>query len=64
MFLQLWLTALMGDVCAVFTKLQKQLQRGDLILPDVLTCRNQALCKLNLMESKPYPGGYESRFGM
>jgi len=41
-----WLTELMGDILEVFQTLQKQLQRDDLILCDLLTCRDSALRKL------------------
>ena len=60
--LQLWLTSLMGDVTSVFQTLQKQLQAGDLIMPDVITCRDMALRKLKIMKSGPYPGGIETKF--
>ena len=37
----------------------KQLHNGNLIMPDVITCRDIALRKLTIMEAGPYPGGYE-----
>jgi len=40
--------------------LQKQFQRDDLILCDVLTCRDSALRKLQLMQCSPYPGKREA----
>lgn len=56
------LTALMSDVTAVFQWLQKRLQQGDLILPDVLEARNSAIRQLTLMLSGPSPGGLEEKF--
>ena len=56
---QHWLTIVMADVCSIFRQLQKQLQRSDLIMPDILTCRDSAIRKLQLMEQGPYPGGFE-----
>ena len=35
---QIWFTAPMGDIFEVFTSLEKQMQRGDLLLPDMFTC--------------------------
>jgi hypothetical protein len=58
--LQLWLTSVMGDVVSVYQTMQMQLQRGDLIMPDILTCRDSALRKLAEMEDGPYPGGFEN----
>ena len=56
---QIWLTALMGDVAKVFKNLQKNFQSDDLILTDVITCRDTAIRKLDLMSNAPYPGGCE-----
>ena len=39
--------------------LQKQFQRDNLILCDVLTCRDSALRKFQPMENCPYPGKRE-----
>jgi hypothetical protein len=60
----LWLTSLMFDICTIFTTLQKQLQKSDLLLSDVLTCRDAALRKINLMTLQPFPGGKESQLQM
>lgn len=57
---QIWMTEVMGDILSVFQTLQKQFQRDDLILCDVLTCRDSALGKLELMQRAPYPGKRES----
>lgn len=57
---QKWLTALMGDLLQVFQQLQQQMQRSDLILPDVFTCRDAALLKIQTMKIGPYPGRRES----
>ena len=59
--LQLWLTSVMGDIVNVYQTMQKQLQRGDLIMPDILTCRDSALRKLVEMKINPCPGGFENR---
>ncbi len=44
----------------VYQQLQQQLQRDDLILPDIITCRDIAIRKLNLMKDSPYPGKREA----
>jgi len=36
--------------------MQQQMQRNDLILPDVFTCRDSAVRKLGLMKENPFPG--------
>ena len=59
---QVWLTALMGDVAKVFKNLQKNLQSDDLILTDVITCRDTAIRKLDFMSNAPYPGGCEEKY--
>ena len=57
---QVWVTKLMGDIIEVFQDLQKQLQRGDLLITDVLTCRETAKRKMEVLATKPYPGKRES----
>lgn len=52
----------MFDVTAVFTSLQKGLQKPYLILPDVLTLRDAAIRKLEIMAIMPVPGGEEEKF--
>jgi len=58
---QLWLTTLMGDIAYIVCNLQKKCQKGTLILPDVMTCRGQALRKLQLLENIPFTEGLESK---
>ena len=53
------MTAVMGNVLEIYQTLQKQFQRDDLIMPDVLTCRDSALRKFQLLENGPYPGKRE-----
>lgn len=52
----------MFDVTAVFTSLQKGLQKPYLILPDVLTLRDAAIRKLEIMAIMAVPGGEEEKF--
>ena len=59
---QVWLTALMGDVAKVFKNLQKNFQSDDFILTDVITCRDTAIRKLDLMSNAPYPGGCVEKY--
>lgn len=54
---QYLLTGLMSDVTAVFTSLKKGLQKPYIILPDVLTLRDTATRKLEVVASMPFPGG-------
>ena len=49
----------MADICNIFRQLLKQLQRSDLIMTDILTCRDSAVRKLKLMELGTYHGGFE-----
>ena len=46
---QVWLTALMIDVCAVFRYIEKETQKPHIIVPDILRYRDIALEKLNLL---------------
>eukprot|EP00795_Rhopilema_esculentum_P007132 gene7132-biopygen8533 len=50
---QIWLTALMGDIFEVFTSLEKQMQRYDILLPDIFTCSSMAHRKLDLLSGTP-----------
>ena len=59
----LGLTALMADVCTIYCHLQKALQRGDLVLPEVREARNAALLQLEMMTNGPLPGGEEEKLG-
>ena len=54
--LQVSLTALMIDVCAVFRYIEKETQKPDIIVPDILRYRDIALEKLNLLKDKLCPG--------
>lgn len=56
---QTWLTALMGDLFEIFQHMQQQMQRNDLILPDVYTLRDAAVRKLRIMKNGPLPGKRE-----
>lgn len=60
-YLQLKQTCLMADITAILQTLQQNLQKGNLILPDVITLRNNAIRKLRLIVDNPYPGGYEEK---
>lgn len=59
---QVLLTALMADVTLVLQHLQKSFQSTNLILPDVLTVRDNALRKLSIIRNGPLPGGHEEKF--
>lgn len=59
--LQLRLTCLMADIMLILQDLQKNLQKGHLILPDVITLKNNALRRLKLIQDGPYPGGKEEK---
>ena len=50
----------MGDILEIYQQLQQKLQRDDLILPDVITCKDIAIRKLNIMKDNPYPGRREA----
>lgn len=47
--LQFILTAFMCDITHIFTSLQKGLQRSHLILPDILTLRDAAVRKIEII---------------
>jgi hypothetical protein len=51
----------MGDILEIYQYLQQQLQRDDLILTDVMTCKCIAIRKLELMKDAPYPGKREEK---
>lgn len=55
------LTTLMHDISGVMSRLQKTLQRSELILPDVMQARDSALMQLQLMADGPLPGGKEEQ---
>ena len=54
--LQMFLTVFMHDVLDIFRELQKNCQKANLVLPDVI---KYTLEKLKLMQSGPYPRGQE-----
>ena len=49
----------MCDVYGIFASLQKGLQKSHLILPDVLTLRDAAIRKFDVIIDGPFPGGVE-----
>jgi hypothetical protein len=57
---QVYLTAIMSDVCSIFRYLEKQLQKPEVIVSDTLSHRDVAIKKLLFMKDKPYPGGAEN----
>ena len=55
---QLQITAMMRDICGIFQALEKQLQNDDIIIPDVIKYRDQALKKLEIIADLGHmPGG-------
>lgn len=61
-FRQIQITSLMGDILEIISHLQQKLQRGDLTLPDISTCKEIATRKLDVLKAAPYPGKRESQF--
>ena len=59
----MFLTLVMGDITSIFQTLQKYCQLENIILPDVVKHRDNAIKKLRLMLSGPYPGRYEEKWG-
>jgi hypothetical protein len=59
---QLFITAVMGDVCRIFQQLQKSYQASDLMLTDVFEAKDSAVRKLRLILAQPFPGGFEEKF--
>ena len=53
------MTALMTDILRQFETLQKESQRSLITFPDLLVTREQVLAHLDMMETKPFPGGKE-----
>lgn len=51
----------MADITLIMQFLQQQLQKANLIIPDVLTSRDSALRKLDLILEGPIPGGVEEK---
>ena len=46
----------MGDVAVIYQELQKACQKEEIAIHDVMTYRDVALKKLELMRVDPYPG--------
>lgn len=61
-FLQFKISLLMADITQIMQTLQQQLQKDNLILPDVLTARDSATRKLDLILDGLLPGGIEDRY--
>ena len=59
--IQMKMTALMYDVLEIFKRLQQGLQRPALILPEVLSLRDSAVRKLDVIIATPMPGGMEEK---
>ena len=53
------LTAVMHDICVIFTHLQKKLQDAKITLPEVLEVRDSAITQMGMMLNEPLPGGKE-----
>ena len=60
--LQTWLTTLVVDICSVFSYVEKECEKKDIILPDVLRYVDVAVQTLKLMDIKPYPGKHKISF--
>jgi len=52
---------MLGDLLEIFRFLQQEMQRNDLILSDVFTCRDIALRKIGLMTDGPYTHKSEAK---
>jgi hypothetical protein len=52
--MQAWLTGVMVDTCCIFRYIEKEAQKPDIIIPDILKYRDIALQKLDIMKTKPY----------
>ncbi|KAF0307620.1 hypothetical protein FJT64_021082 [Amphibalanus amphitrite] len=53
------ITGLMGDICGVFSRLQKEFQSNEITLAEVQNVLDSALGQLQLMQEAPRPGGME-----
>ena len=49
------MTAFMIDICSVFRYIEKETQKPQIIVPDILRYRDIGLQKLELLKDKPYP---------
>ena len=52
----------MFDVCNIFKNLQKVFQKSNLILLSVVSARDAAIIKLNVLKEMPLPGGKEETY--
>ena len=52
----------MFDVCNIFKNLQKVFQKSNLILLDVISARDAAIIKPNVLKEMPLPGGKEETY--
>ena len=59
--LQIYITAVMGDVAVIYQELQKACQKEEIAIHDVMTYMDVALKKLELMRVDPYVGGLEKK---
>lgn len=55
------MTSLIVDVTAILQTLKKSSQKGCLILPDVITLKNNALRNLNFIVNESCPGSEEEK---
>ena len=46
----------MIDICSIFRYIEKEAQKPNIIIADILRYRDIALQKLELLETEPYPG--------
>jgi len=52
----------MADMTQIMQTLQQQIQKDNFILPDILTARDSATRKLDLILDGPIPGGIEDNY--
>lgn len=55
------ITVLMDDITKIFTSLQMGLQKSHLVLPDVITLRDAAIRKMEIVMRGYMPGGSEEK---
>ena len=46
----------MVDICSIFRYIEKEAQKPDILIPDIIRYRDIALRKLGLLAERPYPG--------
>lgn len=59
--LQFKITVIMSYITLIIQFLQQQLQKANLIVPDILISRDSAIRKLDLILEGPIPGGMEEK---